>query len=205
MNKKRNNNIPSTTADDILLSSAVDMAFNMIKNDFLCKIPNNWNFELSEKSIRFDDIKTLMIEEGISYEKAESYYGGPSSIVSDCPIIHLVIIKNKKTIKKPLFIGEIKKQGTNDERIARGLKKQAVGNAGTDRVAKNLKIASDYCFLCDKEFFPYNVFLHGCDFDEIEISSTTKAKLHPFFGKLNCLNSFFNPSSSWVISGYNSV
>ena len=82
-----------------------------------------------------------------------------------------------------------------------GKKKQAIGNAGPDRVAKNFEIAADYCFLCDKTFFPYNVFLHGCDFRESEITNTTKAKLHPFFGELNILNPYFDKDIFWARKG----
>ena len=104
-------------------------------------------------------------------------------------------------IKYPLFIGEMKKQGTNDRRIKEGLKKQSIGNAGADRVSKNFKIAGAYCYLCDKDFFPYNVFLHGCDFSEETITKTTKSKLEPLFGKLNTLNPFFDKDIYWERSG----
>ena len=98
-------------------------------------------------------------------------------------------------------MGEMKKQGTNEKRMLEGKKKQSIGNAGPDRVAKNYVIASDFCYLCDKFFFPYNVFLHGCDFKENEITTTTKAKLQPFFGTLNNLNPYFDNDIWWGRKG----
>ena len=201
MNNKGNNNIPTSKIDDDMLTKAAKDACDAIREKYLCKIPDTWNIECGNKKITFEDIKGQYLNYGISNYKANLYYGLPSSIETDAHIISLIMNKGGNTIHKPIFIGEIKKQGTNDKRLSEGKKKQAIGNAGPDRVAKNFEIASEYCYMCDKDFFPYNVFLHGCDFREGEITNTTKAKLQPFFGELNKLNPFFDKDISWARKG----
>lgn len=194
-------NITPSKYDDDLLTKATGDVFCDIKNKYLFAIPDTWNLELETKKLRFKDIKEKMIEEGLSVAKANAYYGADSSIDTDAHIIFLTIMNNGKKLKKPLFMGEIKKQGTNDKRLLEGKKKQAIGNAAPDRVAKNYMIASDYCYFCDKDFFPYNVFLHGCDFSEDEITETTKAKLQPLFGTLNQHHPFFDKDIFWTKRG----
>lgn len=201
MNNKGNNNISSSKTDDKLLTIAAKNACDSIKEKYLCNIPDTWNFECGTKKLTFKEIKAEMINEGISIAKADSYYGGNSSIETDAHVIYLIMNVNGKIVRRPIFMGEMKKQGTNDKRMLEGKKKQAIGNAGPDRVAKNFEIASDYCYLCDKDFFPYNVFLHGCDFKESEITGTTKAKLQPFFGNLNTLNPYFDKDIFWARKG----
>lgn len=200
MNYLGNNNIPKSKHDDDLLTEVTKDVVSALKNEYLFNVPDTWNFECDTKKITFEEIKEKLIEEGLSIKKAETYYGLPSSIVTDAYIITLTIHNGSKIIKKPLFMGEMKKQGTNDKRLLEGKTKQAIGNAAGDRTAKNFSIAADYCFLCDKEFFPYNVFLHGCDFGE-DMTTTMKAKLEPFFGKLNNLNPFFDKDITWDRKG----
>lgn len=203
MNKLGNNNIPSpkTIGDDALLSTVTEDVFEAIKNRYICTLPDTWSFDLGSKKIHFEDIRKEMIRNGILSEEIDKIYGENSSIETDGNIIYLVIYNNGEILKKPLFLGEMKKQGTNDKRISEGKGKQAQGNAAGDRVAKNYTIAADYCYMADKNFFPYNVFLHGCDFSEHEITKTTRAKLAPFFGTLNSFNPWFNTHLWWKRSG----
>lgn len=185
--------ITSSKEDDRALTEATEQAASILRNKYLCNLPSNWDIECGDKCLTFDDIKQLLIKRGLSAEVANKYFGLDCCIVSDAPIIYLDIYENHKVVdRKPLFIGEIKKQGTNDKRIAEGKKKQAIGNAAPDRVAKNFVIAASYSYLCDMEFFPYNVFLHGCDFNFENITKTTKSKLEPFFGELNKFNPWFD-------------
>ena len=201
MNNNGNNNIPSSKNDDGMLTKVTEDVYKDIKNKYLCKIPDNWNFECKTKKIEFKDIQSLMVQNGISPNIAKKYYGEDSSIITDAHIIFLTMLENNNMIAKPLFMGEMKKQGTNDKRLREGKKRQAIGNAAPDRVAKNFEIASDFCYLCNKDFFPYNVFLHGCDFKESEMTVTTKAKLLPFFGELNVLNPYFDKNIFWGRKG----
>lgn len=196
MNKNGNNNIIASNSeyrkDDELLTKAVLDACTDIQNRYVCKIPDNWTIERGPANITYKNIVDRGIENGYSREFMEAQYGVNSSIVTDANIIYLVICNGDKREKKPLFIGEMKKQGTNDKRIAEGKKKQAKGNAAGDRACKNFQIAGDYCFCCDKEFFPYTIFFHGCDYDKRTIDKTTIGKLKPFFGDFNVLNPYFN-------------
>lgn len=186
------NNIISSKYDDDLLTEVTKSVSEHIRNEYICQLPDTWDIECGSKKIVFSDIIDRFILNGIPKYKAEEYYGGPSSIETDSHVIYLTINFSTYVLKYPLFMGEMKKQGTNDKRIAEGKGKQAIGNAAGDRVSKNYCIASDYCYACDKKFFPYNVFMHGCDFDEDTMTSTMKAKLQPFFGELNKLNPFFD-------------
>lgn len=195
------NNIPSSKADDELLTLATSNACDAIKEKYLCSIPDTWSFECGAKKLLFEKIKEKMFDNGISASTANLYYGGNSSIETDAHILYLIINTNGKLSYMPIFMGEMKKQGTNDIRLMEGKKKQAIGNAGTDRISKNFSIAADYCYLCDKDFFPYNVFLHGCDFKETELTVTTRGKLEPFFGELNILNPYFDKEIYWARKG----
>lgn len=197
MNNKGNNNIPSSQKDDALLTLATENACRQIRNEFLPKIHDEWNILCASRKLSFIDIRKKLIENNISKADTEMYYGESSSIETDS---HIIILTTPFG-DKPIFMGEMKKQGTNDQRILEGKKKQAIGNAAADRVAKNFVIASDYCYLCDREFFPYNVFMHGCDFSEGEMTTTMKAKLQPFFGKLNNFNPYFDKNIFWARKG----
>lgn len=79
--------------------------------------------------------------------------------------------------KYPILISEMKRQGTNNERVAEGKNKQAVGNA-IERLGKNL---IGFKTLYEKEdILPFVCFCWGCD-----VTDGT------FLGKLYTLNSFY--------------
>ena len=64
-------------------------------------------------------------------------------------------------VKYPINICEAKQQGTNDKRKEEGKKPQSLGNA-IERSCKNyLELVS---FFTPFDYFPYNMFLSGCDF-----------------------------------------
>lgn len=73
----------------------------------------------------------------------------------------LYLVKDNK--KYAILISEAKKQGTNDERIIEGKKKQAQGNA-IERAHKNYNEFKLYCR--DLPYLPYVMFAFGCDFYE---------------------------------------
>lgn len=196
----RGSNIPRDREDEKILEMATEKVSVDIRNKYLTKIPSNWDIKCGSKRLIFSFIKEALINNGFSSKQAESYYGCGNYIETDGYIIYIEFFQNGKYITKPLFMGEMKKQGTNGKRISEGKTKQAQGNAAGDRVAKNYFIASDYCYLCDNEFFPYNVYLHGFDFSEEEITSTTKSKLAPFFGELNKFNPWFDQDVLRVMS-----
>ena len=64
-------------------------------------------------------------------------------------------------IKYPILVGEAKQQGTNDERKKEGKKKQSMGNA-IERATKNFLELR--CFYKPFGYFPYHIFISGCDF-----------------------------------------
>lgn len=84
--------------------------------------------------------------------------------------------------KYPILISEMKRQGTNDERLEEGKAKQASGNA-IERLGKNL---IGYKVLYEQEdILPFICFLWGCDC----LDGTVQGKLYTLnsFYKLNTL------------------
>ena len=65
----------------------------------------------------------------------------------------------------PLYIGEDKVQGTNDQLHAAGKKRQATGNA-IERYFKNVRAEEMLC--ANVPYFPSVVFASGCDFHHTE-------------------------------------
>ena len=89
--------------------------------------------------------------------------------------------------KYPILIGEMKRQGTNKERLQEGKKKQAVGNA-IERYGKNLMVF--HILFAKEDILPVIAFCHGCDFlDEIVL-----AKLYALNGFHECNKIYYNKS-----------
>ena len=83
--------------------------------------------------------------------------------------------------KYPILIAEVKNQGTNDRRVAEGLRRQAKGNA-IERLGKNvigLRVA-----LMRESIFPFVCFGYGCDFEQGS-SILDRVSTMAMFGKLN--------------------
>lgn len=196
-------NITSSLNDDKLLTRATELAYVNITSDWLFKLPSNWNIICCGKKLMYSDIRKRMLERGYSKSSVFKYYNGDGGVECDSPIIYLTVKDSSygNVSSYPLFIGEIKKQGTNDRRVSEGKKKQAIGNAAPDRVAKNYEIFADFCYNCDCNFFPYNVFLHGCDFSDDEMTGTMRGKLSPFFGDLNVFNPYFDKDVRMSLKG----
>ena len=83
------------------------------------------------------------------------------TIVPDGGILYLV--KKTTSEKFPLVIAEIKRQGTNKERITEGKAKQATGNA-IERLGKNL--TGIRAMMNYEKITPFVCFGWGCDFAE---------------------------------------
>ena len=186
--------------DDELITKVSEDVVRKLFTKFICKLPSNWTLKCSRESIRYADIRKKLLKAGMKQEVIDRYYGGKcenSSIKTDCHIIHISATEeNGEETLYPIYMGEIKHQGTNDKRIAEGKEKQAQGNAGCERIHKNFHVACDYCV--GEDLFPYNVFLYGYDFSEEEITSTTVSKIQPFFGTLNELHPFFDKEFSKI-------
>jgi hypothetical protein len=72
---------------------------------------------------------------------------------------------DQKDLDLPVIFLEDKRQGTNDQRFAQGLCRQATGNA-IERGAKNIRGAEMIC--AGVPYFPYTIFASGCDFHSSE-------------------------------------
>ena len=135
-----------------------------------------------EVSYMIDFIKRKNIRSEFNYDFIDR------TIVPDGGVLYLV---NKKIKAKfPLVIAEVKRQGTNKERIAEGKQKQATGNA-IERLGKNLigiRTMMNY-----EKITPFVCFGWGCDFDE-ELSETrtvrSKVVMMNQFYSLNCIYVF---------------
>ena len=101
-----------------------------------------------------DFIKRKKIRHDFCYDCIER------KIVPDGGILYLVNKKQMKNYRWSLVIAEIKRQGTNKERIKEGKSKQATGNA-IERLGKNLtgiKAMMNY-----EDITPFVCFGWGCD------------------------------------------
>lgn len=111
-----------------------------------------------EKNIEVKYMIEMIKKAGLRHEFEYKYID--RTIVPDGGVLYL---HNKKTKEKlPLVIAEIKRQGTNKERLAEGKQKQATGNA-IERLGKNLtgiKAMMNY-----EDITPFVCFGWGCDFD----------------------------------------
>jgi type II restriction enzyme len=99
-------------------------------------------------------------------------FGGPEPDIKNKSVsmrpdggIIFAIIDN---VKYPVFIGEDKVQGTNDQRLAEGKKRQSLGNA-IERAAKNIRGCEMLC--AHMNVFPYVIYASGCDFHNTETIS----------------------------------
>ena len=79
-----------------------------------------------------------------------------------------IIIANIGDKSYPILLTEDKLQGTNDERRAQGLARQATGNA-IERAAKNIRGAE--MLFGGLPVFPYVLFASGCDLHSSETIS----------------------------------
>jgi type II restriction enzyme len=75
----------------------------------------------------------------------------------------ILYIKGNNGKLCPILIAEAKQQGTNDKRLQEGKKSQAKGNA----IERSYKNFFEFKMFCKKlTYFPYAMFLTGCDFAE---------------------------------------
>ena len=81
----------------------------------------------------------------------------------------------------PILISEVKNQGTNDQRVREGLKRQAKGNA-IERLGKN--VIGLRTALMRESIFPFVCFGYGCDFEE-DSSILDRVSTIAMFGNLN--------------------
>ncbi|MDD5786447.1 EcoRI family type II restriction endonuclease [Campylobacter lanienae] len=97
--------------------------------------------------------------------------------------------KDDENYQKLLLAAEVKRQGTNDKRLAEGLKKQARGNA-IERLGKNL--IGIKAMMNHEDITPFVCFGHGDDFNQDDI--TTKN----VFSKLSTMNEFYYLNKTYI-------
>ena len=90
--------------------------------------------------------------------------------------------------KKLLLAAEVKRQGTNDQRLVEGKEKQAQGNA-IERLGKNL--TGIKAMMNHEDITPFVCFGSGCDF---ETEATT------VLAKISVLNEFYYLNKTYILS-----
>lgn len=144
-----------------------------------------------EQNIKVEYMIKMIQKKRIRQEFEQKYID--RTIVPDGGVLYLC---NSMTGEKlPLVIAEIKRQGTNKERIAEGKDKQATGNA-IERLGKNLtgiKTMMNY-----ENITPFVCFGWGCDFADTKECGTVLSKvimLNEFY-PINRINVFKRDGTS---------
>lgn len=172
--------------DDKDVYIAMDMVKEYLKGkkDFKGYFDGDWDIEFSSDiEIRYmiDFIKKRGLRQEFCYDCIDR------KIVPDGGVLYLV---NKvKGDKSPLVIAEIKRQGTNKERMLEGKLRQATGNA-IERLGKNLtgiKAMMNY-----EKITPFICFGWGCDFAE-NVPDTLTVR-----SKIVMMNEFYNLNQIYV-------
>lgn len=140
-----------------------------------------------DKKISTEYMINFIKEKNKRYEFDEKYM--KNTIKPDGGVLYLVEkdITGKTIMMKPILISEIKRQGTNDERLKEGKEKQATGNA-IERLGKNLtgiKAMMNY-----EKITPFVCFGWGCDFAEDSTTVLAKVSMLNEFYPLNRINVF---------------
>ena len=113
---------------DVYKSMAMVMDYLKNKKEFSTYFSSGCDLEFShqiEVKYMMDFIKRKGVRKEFNYEFADR------TIIPDGGILYLV----KNGEKFPLVIAEIKRQGTNKERLQEGKAKQATGNANVNSFA----------------------------------------------------------------------
>lgn len=128
----------------------------------------NAYFEIS-KDIYLEDVATFLIKRGLRDAKSfdPEVFSAKRRIIPDGAVLSI----SNANYQLPLFVGEMKHQGTNKKRISEGKAKQAVGNA-IERASKNMNLVKT--LFKGSNVFPYTMFCWGDDFVD---SETVRSKL----------------------------
>ena len=172
--------------DDKEVYQAMELVKQYLKSkkDFQSYFESDWDLEFSaEIEIKYmiDFIKRKKIRSEFCYDCVDR------KIIRDGGVLYLV--NKKKNEKSPLVIAEIKRQGTNKERLQEGKSKQATGNA-IERLGKNLtgiKAMMNY-----EKITPFICFGWGCDF-AIDTPETLTVR-----SKIIVMNEFYNLNQIYV-------
>ncbi|MFI5005250.1 MAG: EcoRI family type II restriction endonuclease [Solirubrobacterales bacterium] len=117
-------------------------------------------------AVRFDHKPRLMLSEIVAElgrEYPDVSFAKPLPTSSMQPDGGILSIVDRNGASHPILIVEVKNQGTNDERVAEGLARQAKGNA-IERLGKN--VIGFLTAMLPEGIMPFVCFGYGCDFDE---------------------------------------
>lgn len=119
-------------------------------------------------------IKTKKIRNEFDYEFIDR------TIVPDGGVLFLE--KKDGSFKKPILISEVKRQGTNKQRMQKGFERQATGNA-IERLGKNLTCIKT--MMNHEKITPFVCFGWGDDFAPEEKTVLSKVSMLNEFYPLN--------------------
>ena len=177
--------------DDKEVYQAMELVKQYLKSkkDFQSYFKSDWDLEFSaEIEIKYmiDFIKRKRLRSEFCYDCIDR------KIIPDGGVLYLV--NKKKNEKSLLVIAEIKRQGTNKERIKEGkakhrIARRATGNA-IERLGKNLtgiKAMMNY-----EKITPFVCFGWGCDFAADTPETLTVRS------KIIVMNEFYNLNQIYV-------
>lgn len=162
--------------DDKNIYSAMLMVKEYLHNRFQGKL-NDFDI-IFEKSLKISYMIGLIRTKDLRNEFECGF--NDRTIVPDGGILFLES-KDKK-FKKPILIAEVKRQGTNKERIREGKDKQATGNA-IERLGKNL--IGIRAMMNHERITPFICFGWGDDFAPTEKTVLSKVFVMNEFYHLN--------------------
>lgn len=162
--------------DDKNIYIAMLMVKEYLEDRFDGKI-DDYNIEF-EKNISFKFMIEMIKSKDLRSEF--EYDFNDRKIIPDGGVLFLVS-KDKK-FKKPILISEVKRQGTNKERIKEGKKRQATGNA-IERLGKNLIAVRS--MMNHENITPFICFGWGDDFNSSEKTVLSKIVVMNEFYPLN--------------------
>lgn len=131
-----------------------------------------------EKTITVSYMISFIEKKGKRHEFDKTYID--RTIKPDGGALFLFNPKTKE--KKPILIAEIKRQGTNKQRIKEGKSRQATGNA-IERLGKNL--TGIKAMMNHERITPFICFGWGCDFSPVEKTVLSKVSMLNEFYPLN--------------------
>lgn len=172
--------------DDKNIAKAMQKTIDYLENRFKnIDNFNNFYFEFSKQL----SLKTMMENiKNIGIRKQFDTTWEDNSIKPDGGFL-ILKKKNDKNYQKLLLAAEVKRQGTNDKRIAEGLGKQARGNA-IERLGKNL--IGIKAMMNHDDITPFVCFGSGDDFNQDDLSTKN------VFSKLSTMNEFYYLNKTYV-------
>lgn len=141
-----------------IMDKSIDVAMSAVINELIQKYPQ-LRF-VHEKSMKLTDIISALSNQ---YPKLARHFSKVLATSFIKPDGGFLFAENSRGELRLILVAEVKRQGTNDKRLAEGKKKQAKGNA-IERLGKNL-IGIRTVFK-NEGILPFVCFGSGIDFHE---------------------------------------